>query len=353
MSKGKVLLFIALCLMVLGVVYLLVIHKSEASPVRTGNTQPFRIVFYNTENLFDTINDPATNDNDFTPEGKKKWTSYRYHRKLHHTFQALSALATPEPPVLIGLCEVENRQVVDHLRYRTPLNSWEYALVHKESPDPRGIDVALLYRPERYTLLESKFYKVKFPSSASARTRDILFAQGIVDGIDTLVVLVNHWSSRIGDPGAGVKKRVYLAQLVKDICDSVYRVSPETGIVIMGDLNDEPSDSSLQVLTSTNPGGVPLLNLTGKATGKVSGSYKYKARWNRLDHIVVSQNLITPGLRNVILQGGMRIADFDFLLEPDTKYLDVKPVKTFNGMKYTGGYSDHLPVFIDLKPVQP
>lgn len=337
----------------MALIYWLFIRPMEAATVGMVNPKAFRVVFYNTENLFDTINDPTTNDNDFTPEGKKKWTGNRYYRKLHHTFQALSALATPEPPVLIGLCEVENRLVLDHLRLRTPLSTWDYALVHKESPDPRGIDVALLYRPERFVLLDTIFYKVKFPFSASTRTRDILFVLGVADRTDTLAVMVNHWSSRIGDPGAGVKKRVYLAQLVKSICDSVHRAWPGVGIIVMGDLNDEPSDSSLQVLTHHVHGGATLVNLTGLAAGKVPGSYKYKSQWNRLDHIVVSENLTAPCPKGLCLQAGMRLADFDFLLEPDTKYLDVKPAKTYNGMRYLGGYSDHLPVFIDLKYARP
>lgn len=353
MSKGKIFLFLLLFVLVLAVVYLLLTNTLEAAPVAPASPKPFRVVFYNTENLFDTINDPSVNDNDFTPEGKKKWTGYRYYRKLHHTFQALSAMATPEPPALIGMCEVENRQVLDHLRYRTPLESWEYSLVHQESPDPRGIDVALLYRPERFRLVSSTFFRVKFPASPTARTRDILVAKGLADGSDTLIVLVSHWSSRIGDPGSGTRKRLFIARTLRAICDSISGVSSGTGIILMGDFNDEPADSSVQWLTATTNSGARLVNLTDSAAGGVPGTYKYKAQWNRLDHIIVSHNLLQAAKAGLLLKGGMRIGDFDFLLEPDKKYLDLKPAKTFNGMKYLGGYSDHLPVYIDLQISHP
>ena len=207
--------------------------------------QGIRIVFYNVENLFDTENDPVKFDDDFTPEGIKNWNSYRMYDKLKKTSKTLLSAGGWEAPALIGLCEIENRFVLEKLVAMPALEPSTYRIAHKESPDRRGIDVALLYRPDKFDLLHEEAIHMSFPFDTAIRTRDILYVKGLVNKGDTLHVFINHWPSRRGGQVASEPRRVHVASVLKARTDSLLTRNPKAAIVIMGDFNDSPENKSI------------------------------------------------------------------------------------------------------------
>ncbi len=319
-------------------------------------TNSIRIGFYNMENLYDIENDSLKSDEAFTPEGDNHWTKYRYWRKINNMAKVISTIGGWEAPEILGLCEVENIKVVKDLIFSAPLKKSKYSIVHYDSPDNRGIDVALIYRYQKFKVLSSRPITVTFANEPDSKTRDILYVTGIITASkDTVHIFVNHWPSRYGGYAATIEKRNRTADIVKHQVDSIHQVNPTANIVIMGDLNDYPTDFSLVDHLKAKPDTVnttsyDLINLMYPIhkAGKI-GSHKYQAHWGVLDQIIVSQPML-------IRKEGLRIAKekavvyrADFLLVPDDTYLGVKNNRTFIGSKYNGGYSDHLPVFVDLE----
>lgn len=314
-----------------------------------------RIAFYNVENFFDLENDPNTNDDDFTPTGIKAWGSVRYREKQSNIYKTLIALGGWSPPAIVGFCEIENRFVLADLIAQTPLKQFDYQVIHKDSPDGRGIDVGLIYRPDMYQPLENQWLKVVFPFSPESKTRDVLYTKGLVFKDDTIHVFINHWPSKFGGAQASEPRRMFVAELIRKVTDSILTANPMAQIIITGDFNDEPGDKSLLeglgAMADTNTSKpLQLVNLMYPQFNKGLGTEKYQAHWGLLDHFVVSQPLLN-GKGSLQAAGGKaHIFDAAFLVTEDEKYLGTMPFRTYAGPKYLGGYSDHFPVFMDLIP---
>lgn len=329
------------------------LNATKSADSRRGD-KGIRLMFYNVENLFDVVNDSLTADDEYTPEGLRRWTFGRLQRKVNNISKVIIRVGGWEPPEVVGLCEVENRYVLSQLVNDSPLKNIGYKIIHKDSPDPRGIDVALLYRPLKFKPLHTEFIGVKYPFDPASRTRDILYVKGLVLGQDTVHVFVNHWPSRFGGQMATIPKRNYVAQLLKSKVDSISSIQPSAKVIIMGDLNDEPTDESVSSvlgakLDSVNIKQNDLYNMmTGAGSTWNRGTIKDKEIWITIDQFIVSSSLLEPtGFHT--RPHWVQIMDAPFLLQKDESWFGQKPFRTYFGAKYTGGFSDHLPIYMDLK----
>lgn len=319
----------------------------------TRNT--YRVMFYNVENLFDTLNDPTKNDEEFTPQGAKYWSWYKYKNKLTAISKVIIGIGGWELPQIVGLSEVENIKVVKDLIYKTPLSKSDYRIIHKDSPDNRGIDCALLYRKNHFWPLNQDFIAVKWPKNiGSGTTRDILYVKGLTNEHDTLHIFVNHWPSRWSGQMETEEKRIYVAKLVKHHCDSILKSDKSANIIIMGDLNDHPTDKSLVYGLEAqseydNIKHNKLYNLSYYLQEiKKLGTHKFQGQWGILDQIIVSGALLdSSNLLHTTLEDA-HVYNADFLLCPDEGNTGKQVFRTYLGYKYQGGYSDHLPTYIDL-----
>ena len=285
---------------------------------------PFRVLFYNVENLFYPSDDSLSLDDDFTPKGNRFWTFRRYNDKIIRLGKVILSSGRGDAPDLVGLCEIENRRVLEELIQKTSLRIFNYRILHKESPDKRGIDVALLYRADRFYPLKYKLHRVE---GEGWSTREILEVCGIAKDKDTISVFVNHWPSRYSGVLETRDKRVAAANVLAAAVDSITFASPQRKIVICGDFNDEPGDKSLRILID----GRPLKNLSKEWK---SGTIKHQGQWSIFDQFIVSK----------YMKGQAKIFSVPFLLEPDEKFMGRRPCRTYIGFRYHGGFSDHLPV---------
>jgi hypothetical protein len=317
-----------------------------------------QIMFYNVENLFDTIDDPLINDAEFLPGGRYQWGSERYLQKVDRLGQVISGDGKGPFPVLVGLCEIENLRVLEALVGSARLDAAGYEIVHYDSPDERGIDVALLYQPNKFRILTSSPLSVRLPYDLDFRTRDILYVQGVM-GSDTLHLYVNHWPSRRGGMEASEPKRVQAAKVLRTHLDSLSQLFPEAKVIIMGDLNDEPENRSVsEVLQAIAPGSacsgaqpICLFNLS-MTIAEGEGTYYYwrDKKWNILDHMIVSATLLDSTAYLQIQPQNFAVVGATWMLkEEDGRMI---PFSTF-AKNYEGGYSDHLPVSIGFKYNEP
>jgi Endonuclease/Exonuclease/phosphatase family len=309
-----------------------------------------RIMFYNVENLFHPENDSLKNDDEFTEEGTRHWTYQRYNDKLAKIGKTAIALGGWEPPAVIGLCEVENLQCLKDLVYNSPLNEFGYEVVHQESKDARGIDVAFIYRPEHFKFLGFHSYELIFPADHSP-TRDILYMKGLV-GKDTLHLFVNHWPSRYGGQLATEPKRQFAAQTLRQKFDSLMALNPNTSILAMGDFNDHPDDvSMLNILRAQKDSASltqgDLMNLIWQYEN-VKGTHNYQHEWGILDQFVVTPSLLSGagGLTSPLNRA--QIFDAAYLLQPENDGIGKTTNRTYVGFSYHGGYADHLPIYVDV-----
>ncbi len=324
---------------------------------RPRGLDAMRIMFYNTENLFDPLDDSLKADESFTPEGGNHWSEYKYWQKQNQIAQVISTVGGWEVPAIIGLCEVENRHVLINLVGNTPLKKYKYSIVHHESPDFRGIDVALIYRKEKFQLLKDTAYEVIFPFDKDSRTRDILYVKGIALDTDTLHIFVSHWPSKYGGAFVTIPKREYVAKQIKRYSDAILKANPNAKILIMGDFNDTPNEesvsNSLKAKSPENYKSGNLVNLMYPMMSANIGTHFYSggatgAEWSVLDQMVVSSNLLDDSLGLRVKNKQAHIFSADFLFEKNNKGMTV-PYRTFIGMKYNGGFSDHLPVYMDIE----
>lgn len=314
----------------------------------------FRIMAYNLENYYDPFDDSLTSDEDFTPTGNHFWTWNKYKDKQNKIFKVMAAVGGWELPDLVGFYEVENRFVLNDLIKSTPLKWRTYEIVHKESPDLRGIDVALLYRSDKFKLISSQFIKVVFPFDTAKKTRDILYAKGYTKDFDTLNIFVNHWPSRLGGQTESELNRQTVAALLRSKLDSIFKSDPMSNVIVMGDFNDEPDNSSItDVLKALHnydtlvPG--QLYNLAWYMKEKKGmGSLKYQGEWGLIDQIMVSSSLLKKDNSIYTTIDNAKVFNPDFLSEPDNAFIGSKPFRTFVGFKYNGGFSDHYPLYLDL-----
>lgn len=313
-----------------------------------------RVVSYNVENLFDCTHDSLKNDYEFLPDSKRRWTPDKYKQKQANIAKVISAIGGWNTPALVGLIEVENRKTLIALTRFSPLKNLDYKFIHQESPDSRGIDVALLYQARKFKPLHTEFIQIKNPKHPHSHTREILYCAGKLKNGDTLHVFVNHFPSRLGGQEKSEQKREFAAQKLRHKVDSIYKITPQAHILIMGDFNDYPSNRSMsEVLKAkkieTNSQYSNLYNLYYQFDEKGEiGSNKYQGEWGMLDQIIVSGALLKK--ENSIYTDSNKAAIFnaDFLLKTNERSLEIEPFRTYKGMKYLAGYSDHLPVYIDI-----
>ncbi len=313
-----------------------------------------RIMFYNVENLFDTINDPNKNDEDFLPEGNNRWSGYRYHKKLKNIYKVITAVGGWDAPEIIGFCEIENKLVLEELLLKTPLRQNNYEVIHHESPDNRGIDVGLIYRPDKFSVVSHEPLNVNFEENTDFKTRDILYVKGVVFNIDTLHIFVNHWPSRRGGEAESEPNRILASSIARKKIDEIFTVNSEANILLIGDFNDYPENRSLYEILKARevPAEVnvndELLNLMFEKHLNHEGTHKYQSHWGCLDQIIVSSSLLNKTHSLNVKNNKAFIFKNDFLLKEDTRWMGTKPNRTYEGFKYSGGFSDHLPVYVDL-----
>ena len=310
-----------------------------AFPVRAQES--FRVLFWNVENLFDCKDDSRKNDNEFLPDAKRNWTPYRYWEKVRNLAKGIIASGDEYVPDLVGLCEVENDSCLYDLTRRSPLREAGYRFVMTDSPDQRGIDVALLYQRAKFKLLHHQSIRIPHKQLNRGATRDILHVVGQVVSGDTLDVMVCHFPSRSGGQAESEPYRIFVAETLKHHVDSLLEVRSQPYIIVMGDFNDYPTDKSLKRFWSGN--GVQNL-----MKGKKGGTYRYRGEWGILDQFIVSGSLLKKKSNIRTSKAKAQVLRHAFLLEEDDRYGGDKPFRTYNGMKYQGGFSDHLPISLDL-----
>lgn len=312
----------------------------------------FTFMFYNTENFFDCENDSLTNDDEFTPEGDRRWNPGRLHTKAEKLGKVILAAGKWNPPVFVGLCEVENLTVLELLTNLVPLSNYHYKIIQKDSPDERGIDVALIYRPEIFLPFDYHAIPVIDPSDKSFRSRDILQVSGVLNGCDTLHVLVNHWPSRYGGMMETIWYRKLAAETLKAAVHKLTDQYRTAKIICMGDFNDSPNDASLEKVLVANTADNPeisgeMINLSAQWLSGPVKTLKNQYNWEVFDQWIVSDYFLN---KNGCYEfSNAEIFDADFLLEPDIKFGGVKPRRTYVGFKYQEGFSDHLPVLIRIR----
>ena len=313
----------------------------------------YRVMFYNVENLFDPFDDTLKRDDEYTPEGSRHWNWNKMENKISNVYKVITAVGEWDPPTIVGLCEIENRFVIERITQHTPLSKFNYQIVHRESPDMRGIDVGLIYRPDQFNVLEEHFFKVTYPDNPDRATRDVLYVSGTIDGLDTLHIFVNHWPSKYGGALVTEPARIAAGKLVRQKVDSIKIFYPDARIIIMGDFNDTPDSRPLKEgLVASKPEkpftADGLYNLHYPHMTKGEGTLKYQGAWEIIDMMIVSKGLLNKKHGIYATPDGGRIYKADFLLEEDTRFVGVVPFRTYLGYKYHGGYSDHLPIYIDL-----
>jgi hypothetical protein len=314
----------------------------------------FRIMFYNVENLFDTEDDPNTRDEEFTPTGMRAWTDYKLKKKISNIYKVIAAVGEGSTLDMVGFCEIENRAVLEMITDNTPLKHHGYEIIHKDSKDRRGIDVGLIYRKDRYWPIEEKFITTSFRNDPSKVSRDILYSKGILPNKDTLHIFVNHWPSKYGGAMATRTMREDVALTLRAFTDSIFASNPNANIVISGDLNtgplDEPVKETLGAVVFPDTANSNLINLTTAIyPSKYPGTIKFQGVWECIDIWILSKALLNdPNSLTQCSPEQAFIGEFDFLLEEDKTYLGLIPFRTYIGMSFNDGYSDHLPTYIHL-----
>jgi predicted extracellular nuclease len=310
------------------------------------------VAFYNVENLFDTIYDPVTKDKEFLPDGSYKWNTAKYNTKIERISEVISRIGedvVPGGPVAIGISEIENRSVLEALMKSEKLAAKNYGVVHYDSPDRRGVDVGFLYQKNRFTVEGSHPFRL-VTKDTSFRTRDQLLIWGKLDG-EEVYFLVNHWPSRRGGESRSASNRIAAATLARHIADSLMKTNPNVKLIIMGDLNDDPTNKSIKTYLNTKvkPQDViqgDLYNPMYKLYQDGIGSYAYRDSWDLFDQMIVSFGLTGTDLSTYKLFQA-KVFNQQFLKQKTGTFAGY-PWRTAAGGQYLGGYSDHFPVYLVL-----
>jgi len=276
------------------------------------------VVNYNVENLFHPAHDSLKDDLEWTPEGERRWSYTRYYKKVDNIARVLTNIGEWDGVDVVGLQEVENALTVKRLCYT--LRRGEYDFVQYESPDPRGIDVALIYKKTRIDTLCTRPIRVDLGEQT---TRDILYISALADKRDTIHFFVCHLPSQRGGKAESEWKRKAAKEVLQNAVDSVLRIQKDAKIVVMGDMNSEPKND--------------IHGLTNQMQ-ELNGTHKHQGRWTCLDQFYTSPNI----------EGDVQIYDAEWIQETDEKYLGLKPKRTYNGFTYQNGFSDHLPIILNI-----
>ena len=312
-----------------------------------NSSETYTIAFYNIENLFDIENDPNTHDDDFLPTSVKKWTPKRYQNKLRKLGAVISKIGeddTEIAPIIVGLAEVENKRVLSDLVNSKNLIEENYSFAHYDSSDERGIDVALLYKSDVFKLESSESFPVYIQNEKGERdhTRDILLVQGKLKD-ETLNIIVNHWSSRREGTKETEYKRIAAANVVNSIIKMLKKEDVNAKVIVMGDFNDNPNNNSLSLIEKESD----LYNPFKTVWSQDKGSQNYDFQWNLFDQILFSTNFFDTTNSSLEFENA-NIFNSEFLTQYHGKYKG-QPFRTYVGKKYQGGYSDHFPVYIQIK----
>ncbi len=310
--------------------------------------QKVSVAFYNQENLFDTINNPNKNDEEFLPDGKYKWNTERYTKKVNNMAKVIAALN----PDFLGMCEVESINALNDLIKNKQLLGSNYQAVFFEGPDERGINNALIYKTNAVKDVKGKAFFINAEGLGGDNTRAILFANITLKNNEHIVFLVNHFPSRREGEKESEPKRMYVASVLKHICDSLQKKDTKANIILMGDFNDYPNNISIKevlgaaanVKSIANNGFYnPMYALMEQGLG----SYRHKGEWNFLDQIILSKNLVDCKTKVCYQANSTSVFKEDWMIETEEKYKG-NPLRTFGGIKFLNGYSDHLPVMLLL-----
>lgn len=309
------------------------------------------IASYNVENLFDTINDPAIDDEQFLPSDSSNWNSEKYHTKLKNLAQVIDSMNGGWGPDILGLIEVENRFVIEELVARIK-NGKDYGIVHFESPDGRGIDCAMIYNKQYFTLAKADTAIITLPNNWP--TRSILHATMLSPKGIAYHFFVNHWPSRRGGQDKSEDNRIAAASRLRTEVDKLFAEDPNANIIIMGDFNDEPTDKSItEVLKAAPvicdfaehfpPDAIYNLSLEKKIAGE--GSYKFQGNWSMIDQMLISGNV----LKTNFICGSYGIFNPSFIQQKGPGKYEGASLPTFGGRRYFGGYSDHFAIYAIFK----
>ena len=341
--------------MKLKIIIILVLISNTLSYSQDNQYKMTAIGFYNLENLFDIENDTTINDEDFLPTGKNNWTLDKYQEKIGNMAFAISQIALDNLPSgvsVLGVSEIENKKVLEDLVSDPILASRNYQIVHHESPDKRGIDVALLYNPTHFTPQKITTHPLLFFKGSGERefTRDILMIEGDFDG-EKMTFLINHWPSRSGGEELTAYKRNRGAEKCREIIDSLYAIDANSKVFVMGDLNDDPTSPSIKnylkaknKISDTKENDVfnPMYDYYRRGLGSLA----YKDSWSLFDQIIMTYPLLNEN-GNGYHFNKASIFNKKFLIQSSGQYKGY-PFRTFSGNTYQGGYSDHFPVFVYL-----
>ncbi len=339
---------------IIGIFYCL---QSYIFAQEKGAYQLETIAFYNLENFFDTIDDPNTFDDDRTPNGKDHWDQEKFHSKLEHITKVLSEIGSESNsnlPAVIGVCEVENRLVLDSIINSSMLSNQHFGIIHYDSPDERGVDVALLYRKAVFRPLNSRAHKLLIYEADQPGkrdyTRDQLVVTGLLDG-EEISFIVNHWPSRGGGELKSSYKREKAAVLNKRIIDSIKQENPDAKIISMGDFNDDPTNKSFKKILQTkssaeNLSEDALYNPMKKMLKNGKGSLAYRDSWNVFDQFFMTANLIRKNEEGFQFYKAS-IFTAPYLITQNGQFRGY-PFRTYGYSGYEGGYSDHFPVYLYL-----
>jgi endonuclease/exonuclease/phosphatase family metal-dependent hydrolase len=313
----------------------------------------YTVAFYNTENLYDTANDPKTDDDGFTPAGFMQWDEERYKAKIRNLASVIQTIGGKDGPAILGLSEVENRKVLEDLVAASPLRKRRYGIIHYDSPDLEGLDVAMLYNPKHFKPSSHTNIPVRFSEKGFA-SRDILQVKGTLRG-EPVTLYVVHWPEDKGSASLGSSRRRDAATALRKQIDAQLKTDKEARIIVMGDFADEPNAASLErVLRATgrpNPAfRDELYNTFYLWYIQGRGSFHTRNDNKMLDQILISKSFIDEkGLQ--FTRGSATIHDPEFIKFTFGKYKDT-PRRTYSGNLYLGGYSDHFPVYIKLQQVK-
>jgi predicted extracellular nuclease len=322
--------------------------SSFSQPSIKSYRNEFTIACYNVENLFDTIDNIDVKDEEFLPSSEKLWTSIRYQKKLDDISRVLLEINPSDLPVIIGLVEVENQNVLNDLVHASAFKNQNYGIIHHESPDFRGIDVAMIYRKDKFKVIMHEILPVTFDDDPNYKTRDILLVTGQLNG-QIFHIFVNHWPSRIGGDEKTETKRMKASAVLKNRINQLFAIDPKANIIVMGDMNDEPTNKSLTEIQSVNSidSGARLVNIMVSDDSEGLGTYFYNGDWNMLDNILVSNRMINSSQFRIENNKGSIFSSEWMIFE--NKNGAKTPNRTYVGNKYTGGVSDHFPVYFKIK----